>query len=85
VLCRCERVPVGAVRDAVRERGVIDGRGIKLMTRAGMGICQGRVCGYAAVCLAAQEVSRSVSMDDLAAFANHPIVQPITLGELAVD
>jgi NADPH-dependent 2,4-dienoyl-CoA reductase/sulfur reductase-like enzyme len=84
-LCRCERVPVGAVREAVRGLGVVDGRGVKLMTRAGMGICQGRVCGYAAGALVAHELSRSVSMGDLAAFASRAIAQPITLGELAID
>lgn len=83
VLCRCERVTVGEVRDAVRELGVVDSRGVKLMTRAGMGICQGRVCGYAASCLVAHETSRAVRQEDLAAFAIRPIAQPVTLGRLA--
>jgi D-hydroxyproline dehydrogenase subunit alpha len=83
VLCRCEGVTVGEVLAAVRDLGVVDGRGVKLMTRAGMGICQGRVCGYAASCLVAQALSRAVTPADLAAFANRPIAQPVTLGRLA--
>jgi D-hydroxyproline dehydrogenase subunit alpha len=83
VLCRCEGVVVGAVREAARDLGVVDGRGVKLMTRAGMGICQGRVCGYAASCLVAQANSRTITPADLAAFAHRPIAQPVPLGRLA--
>lgn len=48
VLCRCEEVTCGEVRDAVDEHGASDARQVKQLTRAGMGWCQGRVCGYAA-------------------------------------
>lgn len=47
VICRCEEVSFGAVRKAVEE-GATDARQVKQLTRAGMGWCQGRVCGYAA-------------------------------------
>lgn len=51
LLCRCEEVPASAVREAVRDLGAGDLRTVKLLTRAGMGWCQGRVCapGVAAV------------------------------------
>lgn len=45
LLCRCEEVPAAAVREAVRDLGAGDLRTVKLLTRAGMGWCQGRVCG----------------------------------------
>ncbi|HSR96643.1 MAG TPA: FAD-dependent oxidoreductase [Kofleriaceae bacterium] len=41
IVCRCEDVRWGALRDAD------DVRAAKLHTRAGMGACQGRVCGSA--------------------------------------
>lgn len=41
ILCRCEDVPVSAVRQS------FSGRDAKLQTRCGMGACQGRVCGPA--------------------------------------
>ncbi|GGX15717.1 oxidase [Streptomyces chryseus] len=44
VVCRCEEVPASAVRSAVAELGATDLRSVKLLTRAGMGWCQGRVC-----------------------------------------
>ncbi|MET9727660.1 NAD(P)/FAD-dependent oxidoreductase [Streptomyces zaomyceticus] len=52
-VCRCEEVPAGRVREAVAEFGARDARTVKLLTRAGMGWCQGRMCGTAVACLAA--------------------------------
>ncbi len=43
VLCRCEEVTAGAVREALT-LGAGDTRTVKLLTRAGMGWCQGRMC-----------------------------------------
>jgi NADPH-dependent 2,4-dienoyl-CoA reductase/sulfur reductase-like enzyme len=43
-VCRCEEVPASAVRAAAQEYGASDLRTVKLLTRAGMGWCQGRVC-----------------------------------------
>ncbi|MFJ6772330.1 NAD(P)/FAD-dependent oxidoreductase [Kitasatospora sp. NPDC091257] len=51
-VCRCEEVPVEAIREAVEELGAGDPRTVKLLTRAGMGWCQGRMCGPAVACLA---------------------------------
>lgn len=45
LLCRCEEVTAGSVRAAVTELGAADLRTVKLLTRAGMGWCQGRICG----------------------------------------
>ena len=45
VLCRCEEVTAASVREAVGELGATDLRTVKLLTRAGMGWCQGRICG----------------------------------------
>ncbi|MEI5103464.1 NAD(P)/FAD-dependent oxidoreductase [Streptomyces sp. PmtG] len=53
-VCRCEEVTAGSVREAVADLGARDARTVKLLTRAGMGWCQGRVCGTAVACLAAE-------------------------------
>ncbi|MFI8961679.1 FAD-dependent oxidoreductase [Streptomyces sp. NPDC053493] len=50
-VCRCEEVSVGAVREAAGELGAHDARTVKLLTRAGMGWCQGRMCGPAVAAL----------------------------------
>ncbi|MEU8527406.1 NAD(P)/FAD-dependent oxidoreductase [Streptomyces sp. NPDC048629] len=52
-VCRCEEVTAHRIREATRDLGARDARTVKLLTRAGMGWCQGRMCGPAVACLAA--------------------------------
>ncbi|MFK4102096.1 FAD-dependent oxidoreductase [Streptomyces sp. NPDC019531] len=75
VVCRCEEVPAGAVRAAVRELGAGDPRSVKLLTRAGMGWCQGRMCGpgVAGIAGCAETAGR------------RPFARPVPLGVLARD
>ncbi|MEE1756485.1 NAD(P)/FAD-dependent oxidoreductase [Streptomyces sp. SP18CS02] len=54
-VCRCEEVPAGRIRQAVSELGAHDARTVKLLTRAGMGWCQGRMCGQAVARLAGED------------------------------
>jgi len=46
VICRCEDVRLSDIRTAV-EAGAAETIAVKMWTRAGMGPCQGRVCGAA--------------------------------------
>ncbi|MGW7436202.1 FAD/NAD(P)-dependent oxidoreductase [Streptomyces sp. NPDC054849] len=55
LVCRCEEVPAGRIREAARDLGARDARSVKLLTRAGMGWCQGRMCGPAVAALAGEE------------------------------
>ncbi|MEV4754334.1 NAD(P)/FAD-dependent oxidoreductase [Micromonospora sp. NPDC049559] len=82
VLCRCEEVTAGELRGAVRRYGVDDVRALKLVTRIGMGPCQGRVCGRAATCLLAAASGRDQPPE---AFANRQIVMPVPLGAVAEE
>ncbi|NGN63653.1 FAD-dependent oxidoreductase [Streptomyces sp. A7024] len=76
VVCRCEEVTCGELRRAVAERDAVGVRSVKLVSRAGLGLCQGRVCGRA--------VAELAGLDDPgAAFARRPIAAPVRLGELA--
>lgn len=46
IVCRCERVSAGEIRQAIRkEAGPIEVNRVKAITRCGMGRCQGRYCG----------------------------------------
>ncbi|MFC5820466.1 FAD/NAD(P)-dependent oxidoreductase [Nonomuraea harbinensis] len=72
VVCRCEEVPLAGIREA-RELGATDARSAKLLSRAGMGWCQGRVCAYPVACLAGGGQ----------AAPRRPIAQPVTLADLA--
>jgi len=84
-VCRCEEITVGDVDDAITELGAIDARAVKLYARPGMGMCQGRVCGYATGCLVAARADRPTSADDLRGVARRPIAQPVPLGDLASE
>ncbi|MFE7271466.1 FAD-dependent oxidoreductase [Streptomyces sp. NPDC057623] len=82
-VCRCEEVSAGTIRRAVEDLGATDPRTVKLYARPGMGLCQGRVCGYATTCLVARAHRRQPTADDLRGMAARPVAQPITLGALA--
>jgi NADPH-dependent 2,4-dienoyl-CoA reductase/sulfur reductase-like enzyme len=82
-ICRCEEVSTGEVRRSIVHLGATDARTVKLLARPGMGLCQGRVCGYATACLTAELNDRAPSAEDLRGLAARPIAQPLTLGRLA--
>lgn len=45
IVCRCERVSAGDIRDAIRKvAGPVEVNRVKAITRCGMGRCQGRYC-----------------------------------------
>jgi NADPH-dependent 2,4-dienoyl-CoA reductase/sulfur reductase-like enzyme len=83
LVCRCEEVPVDEVRRSIVDLGATEPRTVKLLARPGMGLCQGRVCGFATACLVAQTCDRPVTAPDLLSLSARPIAQPVTLGSLA--
>ncbi|MFC4857708.1 FAD-dependent oxidoreductase [Actinophytocola glycyrrhizae] len=83
LVCRCEEVPVSEILRSVTELGATDARGAKLLARPGMGLCQGRVCGYATAGLVARACGRPVSAADLRGMAARPIAAPVTLSDVA--
>ncbi|MER5203505.1 NAD(P)/FAD-dependent oxidoreductase [Streptomyces sp. NPDC002825] len=76
-VCRCEEVSAGRVRAAVTELGARDARTVKLLTRAGMGWCQGRMCGTAVACLAARDGATEPPAE------RRPFAVPVRLSALA--
>lgn len=84
VVCRCEEVTAGAILGARDELEAADSRTQKGVNRAGMGWCQGRVCGVAVAGLSgsAPQAKSDDPMISLRQNANRPIAQPIPLGDL---
>ncbi|PJJ65680.1 NAD(P)/FAD-dependent oxidoreductase [Compostimonas suwonensis] len=81
-VCRCEEVTAGALRRtgvATPDAGL---RSIKLTSRAGLGICQGRVCGRTVEELLASGFA-GAPRNDPTTSDRRPIFSPITIGELA--
>lgn len=48
VICRCETVTVGELREVACDKGASELNRAKAFSRVGMGRCQGRYCGHAA-------------------------------------
>ena len=83
LVCRCEEVDVETVRRARDELGGGDARTAKLLTRTGMGWCQGRVCGFATALLTAEQEGRELTVADLASNQKRTLATPLSLGRLA--
>lgn len=81
IICRCEEVTTGRLRDAVHLGGE-DARSAKLLARPGMGWCQGRVCGYATTCLTAAWSETPYSPEVV---GTRPVATPVRLGTLATS
>lgn len=82
VVCRCEEVTVAEVIEAVDRLGATDARTVKLLSRAGMGWCQGRMCGHAIGCLSSVATGLPADPRQL---AERPVATPVPLGVLAAD
>lgn len=80
VLCRCENVTVGDVREAVR-LGAHDLNEVKIVTRCGMGPCQGRMCGPALAEIVAAELE--TTPDKTGRLNIRPPLRNIPLAEIA--
>ena len=78
-ICRCEEISRGDLLTAHDELGATDIRTMKLMTRTGMGMCQGRVCARN-IC----DLLGSTEQERIKSTAR-PVISPITLGELAEE
>ena len=67
----------GEIRDAVEAWGLGGARSLAAATRAGVGWCQGWVCGRTVAALS--------DLSDADAFAGGPLIAPVRLGELAEE
>jgi NADPH-dependent 2,4-dienoyl-CoA reductase/sulfur reductase-like enzyme len=80
VVCRCEDVTAGAVDEALEE-GATELAEIKRATRAGMGLCQGRMCEPALAGLVARRTGRPAGAVE--PFGVRPPVKPVPIEALA--
>ncbi|HXZ44169.1 MAG TPA: NAD(P)/FAD-dependent oxidoreductase, partial [archaeon] len=85
IVCRCEGVSAHDVVAAIAD-GDATLRGakvVKVRTRAGMGRCQGRICGYLVSRMIAKHTG--ARMDQIQPDTPRPPVKPVLLGALAAD
>jgi thioredoxin reductase len=78
-LCKCEEITVGDFLDKLDEIPyTINANSAKLLTRAGMGICQGRYCNYYTRLILAKHYSEN----DFKPFTARFPSKPVTISEL---
>ncbi|PWJ49547.1 Pyruvate/2-oxoglutarate dehydrogenase complex, dihydrolipoamide dehydrogenase (E3) component [Quadrisphaera granulorum] len=89
-VCRCEEVTAGRLRAvAAATASTADtpagARSLRLTTRAGLGVCQGRICGHAVdAVLGRTSVGRGAGSGvGPVSHQRRPIAVPVRLGELA--
>jgi bacterioferritin-associated ferredoxin len=63
VICRCEEITRGEIKDAIRN-GIQTLNGVKRITRAGMGLCQGQTCQQLVARILAEELGLSAAEID---------------------
>lgn len=80
IVCRCEEVTAGQIREAVAT-GHENSNQVKFFTRCGMGPCQGRQCSNAVAHIVAEARGRTAA--EMGLFRGRPPVAPLTLGQLA--
>ncbi|MGJ7614016.1 MULTISPECIES: FAD-dependent oxidoreductase [unclassified Variovorax] len=80
VVCRCEELTAGEIRKAA-SIGQPGPNQLKSYTRAGMGPCQGRQCGYTISHILAAQQKRQVA--EVGFYRIRSPLKPVTLAELA--
>lgn len=80
IVCRCEEITAGQIREAVANSHG-DSNQVKYLSRCGMGPCQGRQCANAVAHIVADAGGQAVSAKSH--FRGRPPVAPLTLQQLA--
>lgn len=80
IVCRCEEVSRKEIRDAI-EFGAEDLNDVKRMTRAGMGLCQGRTCRRLVAQIFSEETGTPAS--EVEPWTFRPPVRPLRVETLS--
>ena len=76
VICRCEEITKGQIREAIAS-GMATLNGIKRVTRAGMGLCQGQTCQRLVTQLLCRELGLNPA--EVEPITDRPPTRPIPL------
>ncbi len=81
IICRCEEITGDEIKAAIREHDLKTMPEVKRLTRAGMGLCQGRTCGHLIVAILAHETGQVDS--DIVPDTVRPPVRAVPIEALA--
>lgn len=79
IICRCEEVTKDEILDAIRA-GATTSQEMKMSTRAGMGMCQGRLCRPLLEALLPTNHKESIHSPSQLTF--HQPVRPVALAKI---
>ncbi len=80
LVCRCEEISAGQIREALK-LGALGPNQLKTQTRAGMGPCQGRMCGLIISEMIAAHLNTRV--DQAGYMRIRPPLKPVSLQQIA--
>ncbi len=80
VVCRCEEVTAGQLREAVAG-GATGPNQLKAFLRCGMGPCQGRLCNLTVTEIVAE--ARGITPEQAGTYRLRPPFKPVTVAEIA--
>jgi len=80
IICRCEEVSKGEILEAM-EMGAETLNEVKRVTRAGMGLCQGRICRRLVMQIYGQTMGKKP--EEIQPTTYRPPVRPLTIETLA--
>lgn len=87
VVCRCENVSYDRLGAAIADTATAGLRSLRLTARAGLGICQARICGHTVeeLFMRGSHTPRAGKLAHDASSERRPIAVPVRVGELAAD
>lgn len=83
MICRCEEITEEEIRDAIRKFNLGTTDEVKRLTRAGMGLCQGRTCESLIEKIIADETDKKVN--ELLPLSKRPPVRPTKIEFLTIE
>ncbi|ASU41156.1 FAD/NAD(P)-binding oxidoreductase [Herbaspirillum sp. meg3] len=78
IVCRCEQISAGELRQAARDNNAQEMNRLKALTRIGMGRCQGRMCSSAAGEILAQACS--IPLAQVGRLRGQAPIKPVPIG-----
>jgi bacterioferritin-associated ferredoxin len=83
ILCRCEEITLGEIKAAVADGARTLGE-VKMITRSGMGNCQGRMCEHSITAAIVKALAAEhISHESVGYYSIRPPLHPIPEGYLA--
>lgn len=80
IVCRCEEITADELRRSIDADGIIEVNRLKALTRAGMGRCQGRMCGAACQAILATRTGQPI--EAVGRLRAQAPIKPIPMGAL---